>query len=636
MLMFVSPANAQYGGYVPFAWEQADLALLVPPEWSASSILRDDQPALEITGEEGIITLWALADTTLDEDLRPSLEAAFRALDLLPASYEEVMWFGQRGLRVISNGQPPMGVGRIGRLPDRRVIVIAGRNLPESELNAVANSIVFSTRSAPTPPSYALVWRSQLPQPNIIGLAYGSSRQIYVVDGQQGVSVFDATTGSFLVTYPFINPMQPTSIAVDSSGTIYVGDTICRCVQVLANRAWREPLGNFAEGAPFHLSIAPNGTLYAVDRSDEGYIARVFSGGSEHAVPLNFNAAAPPYLSVDSAGQVRVIEWLSSLIDNQISGAVSRLEDESPALQYWLDISPNFVTNVATDPTDHLVLALSDGRIALVDSQGELSETAHEDSAPRAIAFAPDGTLFLALEDGTIAARSTSLSPERTGDGSIIHDLPVQGTLTEEIARQEWRYEGSVGEQITISAVDLTRTDALDMAVRLIGPDGGERAYNDDQLGVDLYGRFDAQIDDFVLRDTGTYTIAVEWVQGAGTYTLGVSDNRHFELSADVAARLEGHLQDVFPTQRWVFDGHAGQVVTFTMFGDSGNLDPALELVQPGGSTLAYNDDAYDPELGVNAQLFRIELPDDGVYVLEASRFEGTGDYSIVALVNGQ
>jgi hypothetical protein len=450
------------------------------------------------------------------------------------------------------------------------------------------------------------------------------------------VSVFDASSGTFLVTYPFLNPTQPTGIAIDSNGIVYIGDTICRCLQVLANRVWREPMGSFAEGAPFHLSIAPSDTLYAIDRSGEGYTVRVLAGESESTVPLNFNAAAPPLLTVDSVGNVKVIEWLASLIDNQISGAVSSLGDDALSLRHWLEISPNFVNDIATDPGARLVLALADGRITMVNEEGALSEIAREDSAPRAIAFSPDGTLYVAREDGVVVARSTSTSPEQMGDGTIIQDIPVQGTLAVGNASHEWRYVGTAGDQISISAVDLTRTDALDMAVRLIGPDGGERAYNDDQLGADLYGRFDAQIRDFVLRDAGTYTIVVEWIQGAGTYTLGISTNRHFELSADVAARLEGHLQDVFPTQRWVFDGRAGQVVTFTMFGESGNLDPALELIQPGGATLAYNDDAANPDLGIDAQLFRVQLPDDGAYVLEASRFDGTGNYSIVGVLNGE
>ncbi|MCI0349695.1 MAG: hypothetical protein L0Z53_09745, partial [Acidobacteriales bacterium] len=395
----------------------------------------------------------------------------------------------------------------------------------------VANSIVFSAHSAPTLPSYTLIWRSELPQttedtpPNIVGLAYSPFGQLYVVDSSQGLSAFDASTGAYLVTYPFLNPTQPSSIAIDSFGAVYVGDSVCRCLQVLANRIWREPLGSFGADAPFHLSAAPDGTLYVVDRTTEGYSARILAGGSERTVPLNFNGAAPPLLAVDSMGRALVIEWLSSLIDNEISGAVSQLENDSPVLQYWLNLPPDAVTNITFDPGDDLILALSDGRVALVDSDGTLSDVVREDSAPRALAFAPDGTLFIARQDGAIVARSASAPPERTGDGTVLNDVPVQGMLGENRERHEWLYEGTAGEQITISAVDLTHTDVLDMAVRLIGPDGGERAYNDDQRGADLYGRFDAQIADFVLRESGTYTIVVEWVRGEGTYTLGVSAN---------------------------------------------------------------------------------------------------------------
>jgi streptogramin lyase len=643
LLVFMRSVTAQTGGYTPFAWEQADLALLIPPDWSAAAVLRDDQPTLELNGEGSLITLQVLSDSMPDEELRPALDAALQSLDVIPVIYAEVQWFGRDGLSATGNAQPLTGFGRVGRLPDRRGLVIAGRGISESALNTIANSIVFSASSAPTAPSYTLVWETQFPEilpaetlPRIVDLAYSPFGQIYAVEASHGVLAFDATTGAYLVTYPFLNPSQPTSIAIDPSGTVYIGDSVCRCLQVLSNRTWQESRGRFGGGAPFHLSAAPDGSLYAVDRTAEGYAAQILSGERARTIPLNFNGSAPPLLAVDSHGQVTVVEWLSSLIDGETNAAVSLLEGDTPALQHWLATSPDTVNDIAVDPNTQLVLALADGRVALAEVNGILSTLSQEDAAPQALTFSPEGTLFIARDDGSIVARSASAPPEQTGDGTIRHDVPVQGTLNENVLSQEWIYEGTAGDQITISAVDLTRTDALDMAIRLIGPDGGEHDYNDDQRGADLYGRFDAQITDYVVRESGTYTIVVEWVQGSGTYTLGVSANRRFQLDAERAAHLEGALQDVFPVQRWIFEGQAGQVVTFTMLAESGNLDPALQLIQPGGSLLSYNDDASDPELGVNAQLFRVELPDSGVYVLEASRFEGSGRYSIVAVVNGE
>ena len=631
--------SAQTAGYTPFAWEDANLALLVPPAWTVSAVLQDDQPALELRGDDGIISLALLPDTATDEELRPALEAALRHLNVTAYQLNETQWFGRAALSLTASSQSG-NFGRAGRLPDRRILVIAGHDLSESTWNTVANSIVFSADSAPTAPTYSLVWRTQAPENvgedmpvQLTGLAYSPFGQLYAVEATQGVLVFDLTTGEHLITYPFTNPSQPNSVAINPSGAAYVADLTCHCLQTLANRAWGT-LGSFGGGAPFDVDAAPDSTLYAVDRNADGFALQVFRSGTSFALPLNFNGAAAPLVTVNSDGEVTVIEWLSSLIDGDINGAVSTLENQSTALQFWLDMPPDAVNDAATSPEDNLILALTDGRIALVGSDGSLSELVREDSTPRALTFAPDGTLFVAREDGSIVARSANVTPQRTGNGTIMNDVPVQGTLNENVTRQDWRYAGTAGEQIAISAVDLTRTDALDMSVRLFGPDGGELAYNDDQLGLDLYGRFDAQIADHVLREDGTYTIAVEWVQGTGTYTLGVSANRRFELSGDTATRLEGTLQDVFPVQRWIFEGHVGQVVTFTMLAESGDLDPALELLQPGGATLAYNDDAYDPELGINPQLFRVELPDDGIYVLEASRFEGSGRYSIVALVN--
>jgi streptogramin lyase len=635
--LFASSVYAQSGGYVPFAWHEADLALLIPEGWSASAVLRDDQPGLEISSDDGLITLQVLSDTTADADLRPALDSALAALDVSASTYTQGEWFGRRALQA-------QGAGRVGWLPDQRPLVLAGRDVSQTTLNTIANSIVFSAESAPTPLQYALLWQTQIPEalniegapvpPRLVGLAHSPFGQLYVVDATQGVIVLDPATGANIITFPFANPSQPNSIAVDPSGAVYVADTVCRCLQILANRTWLNPLGSFGGGAPMDVNAAPDGSLYTIDRLTDGYTVRILSNGTNRSIPLNFNGAAAPLLAVNAEGEVTVVEWLSSLIDGEINGAVSHINGDATALQYWLDAAPDLVNDIVGSPDGELVAALSDGRVALVNDGGALSELVREESTPRALAFAPDGTLYIAREDGAVVARSAELPPERSGDGTISNHVPVQGQLNENIVQQDWLYEGTAGEQITINAVDLTRTNTLDMAVRLTGPDGGERAYNDDQLGLDLYGRFDSQIADYVLRESGTYTISVEWVRGEGTYTLGVSPNRRFELSADSAARLEGTLQDVFPVQRWIFQGTAGQVVTFTMFAESGDLDPALELIQPGGSTMAYNDDAADPELGVNAQLFRVELPDDGIYVLEASRFEGSGRYSIVALLN--
>ena len=168
------------------------------------------------------------------------------------------------------------------------------------------------------------------------------------------------------------------------------------------------------------------------------------------------------------------------------------------------------------------------------------------------------------------------------------------------------------------------------MALRLNAPDGSLVAENDDQLGDELFGVYDAQISDITLPQTGTYTVTVEVAQGSGTYTLGISSPQPLELTEDGVTTIRGRLQDVFPVQRWVFTGTAGEVLTFTLTAENGTLDPVLTVLKPGGALLAYNDDARDPELGVNAQITQVTLPADGDYIIEAGRFEGAGEYRLV------
>ena len=125
-------------------------------------------------------------------------------------------------------------------------------------------------------------------------------------------------------------------------------------------------------------------------------------------------------------------------------------------------------------------------------------------------------------------------------------------------------------------------------------------------------------------------------VAGEGLVTLGLAPDRVVTINSDQPTRLEGALQDVFPAQRWVFDGKAGQALTFTMVALDGDLDPLLELFTADGRRLALNDDAVeDLTLGNNAQLFRIQLPRDERYILKAGRFEGSGHYELVVVPNG-
>ncbi len=244
-------------------------------------------------------------------------------------------------------------------------------------------------------------------------------------------------------------------------------------------------------------------------------------------------------------------------------------------------------------------------------------------------------SLYEVIVSSLVVGASTSPNPVadtplRFGAEMLIDGESVQGILDEANPEQRWTFEGNAGDTLTISATEVSRTGVLDVALRLVAPNGAEAAYNDDQRGADLYGALDAQIPDHRLPEDGTYTIVVERVAGDGLYSLGISRSRSFTLNAEQVTRLDGGLDDAHPRQHWRFEGQAGQVFTLTMRAENGSLDPLLQLYRPDGQLLAWNDDAADSAMGVTAQIVQVALPVGGTYTLDATRFEGAGDYSIV------
>ncbi|MFQ3567107.1 MAG: hypothetical protein SNJ59_08900 [Aggregatilineales bacterium] len=653
--------HAQTGGYTPYAWEAADLALLVPFGWRAEERLDEDAPFLVLSAPDGrtSIGLRVLPNVRTLSELRPGLEALLLEQGQVTYFYRETRWFGQPALMLegASRDGALEGMARAGRLPDLRALLIAGVGPRDNTLarafNRVADSIAFSAISPPTMPTYAQLWRVELPPapenlltltdaalaiaPRVSGLLHDGRAWLYAVEALRGVVRLNPTNGVVAAVFPFDDPAQPSGIAIDEQGTLYIADALCRCLRLLrADGTWLDAAASFGGGAPFHLAAA-DGILYAIDSAAGRFVLRAFDPGRgftrDRMTMLNFNAVAPP-LVVARSGQVEIIEWLRSLLDGETHGAVSLLGDDDLALYFWLDLPPERVRDAALDPDGQLVLATSTGSVWLAREDGALELLLQSEAPLRALVFDDDGILYLADDEGHIAAYDPNQPPERIGSPTLIDGVPVQGMLNAQIERQLWTFSTQPGEIITIAAIDTARTNQLDVALRLLAPDGGERAYNDDQLGPDLPGWYDAQIRDYVVRDVGEHTIVVERVRGEGTYTLGVMVDRVFTLTADAPAVLEGAIQDVFPYQRWAFEGRAGQLITFTMFAESGTLDPALELLRPDGRTLAYNDDALDPQLGINAQLVRIELPEDGRYVIEPSRYEGIGRYRLVVVLN--
>lgn len=665
-LIIPSPAEAQTAGIgqEAYAWEEGDLSFALAAGWVATPVAAVEGSAvldLASADETALIRLIALPAATEDARLRPALEEALIALGIVPVRYADVPLFGLYGQRIEAQSRDGLlaGMGRYGRLPDGRPLILAAR-APSADLPALVQttddliaSVAFSAESPPSPPSYALSWLwppaaeeaasdseviptdvKPTPDPalaglDIIDLAWGEDG-LYALERTQGVVRFDPAAGEQSAAFPFANPTNPTALAFN--GQLLVGDTVCRCILALnADGTWSS-FGAFGAHAPIRLAVGANGAIYAVDRTTDGLyeLVTLLDEREISRAPLHFNATDAPLIAALPTGDVIALEWLTSLVDGSTAGALSLVEETGAALETWLPLAPGDALAMLPTRSGGLLLALADSRLALIEGDA-LVTLLDLPLLARAAAIRADGALAV-TDGGSVAVYGVQASM-RQGAPELIHDVPVQGTLSETAPAQTWVYTGRAGDEISLSAIDPTRTDMLDVAIRLFAPDGREIAYNDDHLGLDLYGLYDAQIADFTLPVDGIYTVQAEWVRGAGTYTLAVHRTERFTLDGSGVVEITGALQDVLPVQRWAFEARRGQVLTLTMFGED-SLDPALEIIRPDGRTLAYNDDARDPELGINAQLFRLTIPEDGEYVLEASRFEGSGAYRIIVLLN--
>ncbi|MCS7070425.1 MAG: PPC domain-containing protein, partial [Anaerolinea sp.] len=414
-----------------------------------------------------------------------------------------------------------------------------------------------------------------------------------------------------------------------------MADSVCRCLLRLhLDGIWLDPVGAFGPNAPLRLVAHPDGSLVALDRQSTGYALQFLNGERSETLPLSFNAAAPPLIGVRADGSTVVIEWLSSLMDSSISGAFFSITHQTAQLIRWLPFTPEQVRDIAVLNSGQIVFALADGTIAVENIPGQFDSLLRLPAPARRLSIDDDGTLYVLLDDDQIAAYSNRGRLSRTGSPVLVSGVPVVGSVSQSASTQQWQYHGTAGERVTINAIHPGSGIGLDVALRLFAPDGRELGYNDDHLGPDLNGIYDAQIREFILPETGTYLVQVEWVQFSGSYVLLLARDHTFAPQIDAPIALNGRIFDVQPVERWVFNGSAGTALTVTMIAETGNLDPTLKLIDPYGVPLAYNDDGRDPELGTNAQIFRVTLPVSGQYVIEASRYAGSGSYTLYVVVN--
>ncbi|NDJ60851.1 MAG: hypothetical protein GYB67_06980 [Chloroflexi bacterium] len=202
----------------------------------------------------------------------------------------------------------------------------------------------------------------------------------------------------------------------------------------------------------------------------------------------------------------------------------------------------------------------------------------------------------------------------------------VSGELTPVRDVQFYRFEGRRDDVV---AVRMDRTSGnLDPLIAIADVNLNELIVDDDGGSGQ-----NAAIQRFVLPANGTYyVIATRYQRADGTTTGGYSLTLErlgnlFDGVVESAPQLQygstitGAITPTETQQLYLFAGAAGDAITISLSRAGGNLDPVVALLDENFNLLTSDDDGGN---GQNSLIERYELPADGLYYIQATRYTGT------------
>lgn len=229
--------------------------------------------------------------------------------------------------------------------------------------------------------------------------------------------------------------------------------------------------------------------------------------------------------------------------------------------------------------------------------------------------------LILLLLIMVTPTRAQNATPSATPTFS--YGVHINGTLNDGTPSVLYNFGGLRGDVISI---DLTvNSGDLDPMITLMDSKGAVLALTDD---ANLQGRSsrDLHLDSLHIPHSDTYSLVVGrfgygFGTTSGTYTLEVD---RIGVSSDSGSALRygdsvyNTITDGSPEVYYTFRAARGDVISVKMQRASGDLDPALQIVNSDSLLLAQNDDSPGTlDAAVNGFIIR----QDGVYVIIASRF---------------
>lgn len=286
-------------------------------------------------------------------------------------------------------------------------------------------------------------------------------------------------------------------------------------------------------------------------------------------------------------------------------------------------------TNGDLDP--YLVVTNEDGTIlALSDDDGESTNAEIPfKRLPATGRYFVIATRF-GQEHGSTAGEY-SLQMDRVGteadENTVLqYGDSIFGRVTAQEPTTFYFLRAQRGDVINIT---MRRTSGdLDPQLELATADGIVLITNDDDPNAE--GTLDAEISTYTILEDGVYLIIAtrfgrESGQTTGSYVVSVEQvpadllgiTPQNALLIDYGMTLNGEIDDEIVARYFHFQARRGDVITATLSGTAGNLDPLLKLLDNNLNELALDDDSGSER---DARIAAFTIPATGTYYLVAAR----------------
>jgi hypothetical protein len=220
------------------------------------------------------------------------------------------------------------------------------------------------------------------------------------------------------------------------------------------------------------------------------------------------------------------------------------------------------------------------------------------------------------------------------------------GTISSADWRVHYTFAAEAGDSIRVEM--NTDSPRLDPLLILEDSDGERLTENDDNLE----GNDNAAIVNFVIPADGLYTIVAtrrgeEDSPYIGDYQLSFLRllSRNYDpatgislLPLELNQSITGEITETVTFIPYIFTGDTGDVVSIQMSRVSGNLDTYVILInRRTRAILAENDDEDGGETS-NSVISEFTLPENGEYIVLASRYQGadgasSGEFSLEVII---